>query len=140
MWIEVNVLGDLRCFISSARPKYFAWCALTLDNNVPGLDADLDPLGDFKQFLGVAVAHLSANVHPPWCFAINAAACIFQNARRHTKRDESRGMHRFGRRERMVNVHVLHLGGCCGLADCRVGISKLAMLDDFDQQARVGAR
>jgi hypothetical protein len=36
---------------------------LTLDNDIPSLDGDLDPLGDFKKFLGVAVAQLS--VHCP---------------------------------------------------------------------------
>jgi hypothetical protein len=35
-------------------------CALTLNNDVPGLDGDLDPLGDVEQFLRVAVAQLSA--------------------------------------------------------------------------------
>jgi hypothetical protein len=33
--------------------------ALTLNDDIPGLDGDLDPLGDFEQFLGVAVAQLS---------------------------------------------------------------------------------
>lgn len=45
----------------------------------------------------------------------------------------NRGMRRIGMRERMVNVHVLHLEGCCGLAGCRVGISKLATLNRFRQ-------
>jgi hypothetical protein len=38
-------------------------CPLTLDNDIPGLDGDLDPLGDLEQFLGVAVP-TSAHVHP----------------------------------------------------------------------------
>ena len=36
---------------------------LTLNNDIPGLDGDLDPLGDLEKFLGVAVAQLS--VHCP---------------------------------------------------------------------------
>jgi hypothetical protein len=32
---------------------------LTLDDDIPGLDGDLDPLGDVEQFLGVAVPNVS---------------------------------------------------------------------------------
>jgi hypothetical protein len=40
-------------------------CAPTLNDDVPGLDGDLDPLGDLEQFLGVAVAQLSVQfLHP----------------------------------------------------------------------------
>lgn len=35
-------------------------CALTLNNDISVLDADLDALRDGELFLGVAVAHLSA--------------------------------------------------------------------------------
>jgi hypothetical protein len=34
-------------------------CPLTLNDDIPGLDGDLDPLGDFKQFLGVTVPNVS---------------------------------------------------------------------------------
>jgi hypothetical protein len=52
----------------------------TLNDNVPGLDGDLDPLGDLEQFLRVAVAKcqprscIVSNV----CVAVRAAAnrCI----------------------------------------------------------------
>jgi len=33
---------------------------LTLNDDIPGLDGDLDPLGDLEQFLGVAINPLSA--------------------------------------------------------------------------------
>jgi hypothetical protein len=35
-------------------------CALTLNNNIPVLDLDLDALGDLELFLRVAVVQLSA--------------------------------------------------------------------------------
>lgn len=34
-------------------------CRLTLNDDVPGLDGDLDPLGDLEQFLGVAISLVS---------------------------------------------------------------------------------
>ena len=43
--------------------NYSAHSSLTLDNDIPGLDGDLDPLGDLEQFLRVAVL-VSALVHP----------------------------------------------------------------------------
>ena len=45
-------------------PTYLRTCPHALDNNVPGLDGDLDPLRDIKQFLGVAVIPMSAHVYP----------------------------------------------------------------------------
>ena len=45
-------------------------CAPTLNDNVPGLDGDLDPLGDLEQFLGVAVAQLSVLFVPSQSFAL----------------------------------------------------------------------
>ena len=50
----------------------YSQCALTLNDNVPGLDGDLDPLGDFKKFLRVAVTRLSAEVLVVPCFAVCA--------------------------------------------------------------------
>lgn len=45
----------------------------TLNDNVPGLDGDLDPLGDLEQFLRVAVAQLSVLFVHLQCIA----ACAF---------------------------------------------------------------
>ena len=41
----------------------YAHRLLTLNYDIPGLDVDLDPLGDLEQFLGVAVVPMSAHVH-----------------------------------------------------------------------------
>jgi hypothetical protein len=42
-----------------------------LDDDIPGLDGDLDPLGDFEQFLRVAVKRLSVQfVHSEFCDAL----------------------------------------------------------------------
>jgi hypothetical protein len=42
-----------------------------LDDDIPGLDGDLDPLGDFEQFLRVAVVRLSVQfVHFEFCDAL----------------------------------------------------------------------
>jgi hypothetical protein len=49
--------------------QFLMRCALTLNDNVPGLDGDLDPLGDCEKFLRVAVALLSVNVLEIPCFA-----------------------------------------------------------------------
>lgn len=48
--------------LESKLSVYNLWSpsiALTLDDDIPGLNGDLDPLGDFEQFLGVAIAQLS---------------------------------------------------------------------------------
>jgi hypothetical protein len=89
-------------------------CPLTLYDDISGLDGDLDPLGDVKQFLGVAVP-LSASVHA----ILNLC-------------DAGRRMRRFGgwsevssifvvrlcdmRSQAWADVHVLHLEVGCGLA------------------------
>jgi hypothetical protein len=86
----------------------------TLNDDIPGLDGDLDPLGDVEQFLGVAVP----NVSPCSAKSLIRVRC---------------GQADFGRvcdacfrgcnaweaaTEQSLswtNVHVLHLGMCCGL-------------------------
>jgi hypothetical protein len=100
-------------------------CQLTLNGNVPGLNVDLDPLGDLEQFLGVAVAQLSAQVlHVPcpkrplgMCVTQGKGVCGVDFERR------ERAIVRFECRIGVNNVHVLHLEGCCGLAvsteDCQ---------------------
>jgi hypothetical protein len=42
---------------------------LTLNDDIPGLNGDLDPLGDLEQFLGVAVPHVSP------CSSISRICC-----------------------------------------------------------------
>lgn len=58
----VDILGDLIGHVSLIIHGFICNCALTLNDNVPGLDGDLDPLGDLEQFLGVAMVQLSAKV------------------------------------------------------------------------------
>lgn len=55
-----SLLGDLRSKVSQ---NYFPspGILLTLNNDIPGLDGDLDPLRDLEKFLGVAVAQLSVH-------------------------------------------------------------------------------
>lgn len=65
-----NVLGDLSCFVSLLPQSKSRLCALTLNNDVTGLDGDLDPRRDLEQFLGVAVAQLSAHVHAIQSFSL----------------------------------------------------------------------
>jgi len=85
----------------------------TLNDNVPGLDGDLDPLGDLEQFLGVAVAQLSVPIVHLQCVGARAAQIT---AKRPIRVCEIRAAQRFGGAAWMADVHVLHLGGCCGLA------------------------
>jgi hypothetical protein len=50
-----------------SHPAY----ARALNDDIPGLDGDLDPLGDFEQFLRVAAARLSVQfVHFEFCDAL----------------------------------------------------------------------
>ena len=52
-------------YVNTPVPSQKLRYALTLNNDVPGLDSDLDPLGDLEQFLGMAVKNLSALVLQP---------------------------------------------------------------------------
>lgn len=53
--------GPAKLLVSSST-SILRNCPLTLYDDISGLDGDLDPLGDVKQFLGVAVP-MSACVH-----------------------------------------------------------------------------
>lgn len=50
--------GDLQK-VSHRSCVHLRNCPLTLNDDIPGLDGDLDPLGDVEQFLGVAVPIVS---------------------------------------------------------------------------------
>jgi hypothetical protein len=58
--IAVGLLGDLFEDVSVVFLRDLIPCALTLNNNIPVLDLDLDALGDLELFLRVAVVQLSA--------------------------------------------------------------------------------
>jgi hypothetical protein len=47
------------CCVLAINSTISAHCPLTLNDDIPGLDGDLDPLGDLEQFLGVAVPYVS---------------------------------------------------------------------------------
>lgn len=58
--IAAFLLGDLRKQNVSEQCAKFQNKSLTLDDDIPGLNGDLDPLGDVEQFLRVAIAQWSA--------------------------------------------------------------------------------
>jgi hypothetical protein len=88
--------------------------ALTLNDYVPGLDGDLDPLGNFESLLRVAVVRLLAEVLAVRCFA-TCAIGLGRGASIEQFEGENCAVRRFGSRVPGANVHVLHLDGCCEL-------------------------
>lgn len=88
----------------------FYHCRLTLNDNVPGLDGDLDPLGDFEQFLGVAVVPMLAHVQIFFqcCDAGRPSAAIVRGWIGECSIGCDAAAEEF---ESQVDVHVLHLGG-----------------------------
>jgi len=74
---ELNILEDLACDVSiypSSNPLHLL--ALTLNDDIPGLNRDLDPLGDLEQFLGVAVAQLLAHAPTIGQFPHGLIVCV----------------------------------------------------------------
>jgi hypothetical protein len=67
---------------------------LTLNDDIPGLDGDLDPLGDLEQFLGVAVVPLSACVSN--YFSCCGASGDFDDGVRASCGDSVSAVHRIG--------------------------------------------
>jgi hypothetical protein len=88
-----------------------------LDDDVPGLDGDLDSLRNLERFLGVA-ALLSAKVLGILMFCVFCDWDPIMEASIDPWERENCAMRRVGNRNRRVDVHVLHLEGCCGLV-CR---------------------
>jgi hypothetical protein len=89
-------------------------CPRTLNDDIPGLDGDLDPLGDVEQFLGVAVPNVSPysskSLIRVRCgqadFGRVCGACFRECASWEAATEQSPSW---------IDVHVLHLGMCCGL-------------------------
>ena len=96
-----------------------------LNDDIPGLDGDLDPLGDFEQFLRVAVERLSVQfVQFEFCDALVRARFDYVQEPGFEKLCANRRIERCGRE---IDIHVLHLEGCCWLAivdGCSVNLAR----------------
>jgi hypothetical protein len=112
-----SATGACRVKLSMLAQRKVGDCAPTLNDNVPGLDGDLDPRGDIKQFLGVAVAHLSVQFSTSsWLCDALCQGSLGLRPDFEFRENKNGAARRFDGADRVVNVHVLHLGGCCWLA------------------------
>lgn len=92
-------------------------CVRTLNDNVPGLDGDLDPLGDLEQFLRVA-AHCQFHSCLSCSRALEPRNVESHCGRSPRVRDCATQRFDHGAAKRFRdNVHVLHLGGLLWVSD-----------------------
>jgi hypothetical protein len=117
LFVEVEswcvLLGDLSQIVS-IHVHYLRHALLTLNDDISGLDGDLDPLGDFEQFLGVAIPNVSPYPSISRSDAMRAGGGIVGGYGLGRCRGDSRNA-ATAQSLRWIDVHVLHLEGCCGL-------------------------
>lgn len=114
--MRLSYTGTWRVMLVYDFRDFLYLVALTLNDDIPGLDGDLDPLGDLEQFLGVAVAQLLAHVQAIGQSRYVRAVCVWDKLRSSSCERYWCAIWRLECRDLEVDVHVLHLEGCCGLA------------------------